>query len=189
MPVDLTAPASRRFARFRQGAAPEHPGSSAVPDDGMCLSAFLLLRPTGHGGEVLMGRINPEAPWERLGALDPARVAQIGHRWMLPSSQLLLFESPTEAVRRIVHEQLGTALPDLRGPAVFSESYRRNDPAKADPHWDLHFVFEGRWPETRFPRSRAFTELAFVDVARTPRSEIARAQADVLELVGLSSAP
>jgi hypothetical protein len=189
MPIDLPPPVNRRFARLTDAATPEGNGYVHVPNDGMCLNAFLILRPNGRGGEVLMGRLNREAPWDRIGGLAPERVTRIGHRWMLPSSQLLLFESPSEAVRRIVHEQLGATLSDLRGPAVFSESYRRPGADRSDPHWDLQFVFEGRWPEARFPQSRAFTELAFVDIARTPRGEIARSQADVLELVGLSPAP
>ena len=185
MSPEPQAPPARRYARLRPGATPDAPGASVVPDDGMCLSAFLVLRPVGRAGEVLMGRINPEAPWAWIGGLDPQRVARIGARWMLPSSQLLLFESPVDAVRRIVHEQLETSLPDLRGPVVFSEAYRREGSERRDPHWDLHFVFEGRWPEARLPKSTAFRELAFVDVARTPRADIARSQADVLELLGL----
>jgi len=181
------SPASRRFARFN---VPDPGGDyQALPDDGMCLSAFLVLRPSGHGGQVLLGRIDPAAPWAEVGGLSAERVARIGDRWMLPSSQLLVFESPAEAARRIVREQLGTSLHDLRGPAVFSEAYPRGTAGRVDPHWDLHFVFEGHWPEMTFPRSRMFRALEFVDIARTPRSEIARAQADILELVGLSPAP
>ncbi len=185
----MSAPPPSRPRRFARLALEPGGGRSPLPDDGMCLNAFLVLRPAGHAGRVLMGRIDPKAPWEEIGGLDAERVGRIGERWMLPSSQLLLFESPADAARRIVREQLGTSVSDLRGPAVFSDPYARPESGKTDPHWDLHFVFEGRWPEERFPPSRAFVELAFVDVARTARAQIARAQADVLELVGLSPAP
>jgi hypothetical protein len=178
----------RRFARLRRGAGPDHPGTLDLPNDGMCLSTFLVVQPEGQAGRVLMGRLDPTADWATIGGLDPARLGQIARRWMLPSSQLLFFESPTESAARIAKEQLGLALPGLTGPRTFSEAYARPG-AAGDPHWDLHFVFEGRWPSPRFPRAKPFAELEFVDVARTPRAEIARSQADVLALVGLATAP
>jgi hypothetical protein len=178
----------RRFARLWAGSRPEPPGSTAVPDDGMCLSAFLVVRPEGRSGAVLLGRLDPAADWAKIGGLDAGRVARVGNRWMLPSSQLLLFESPTEAAERIAREQLGVPLPGLTGPVTFSEAYRRPGPA-ADPHWDLHFVYEARWPTAEFPAAAPFAELGFVEAARISRSEIARSQADILALVGLATAP
>jgi len=180
--------AERRFARLRRGAGPDHPGTVDLPDDGLCLSAFLVVRPEGRGGEVLMGRLNPAADWATIGGLDPGRISRIARRWMLPSSHLLFFESPNEAADRIAREQLGVQLPGLTGPRTFSETEDRPGPDR-DPHWDLHFVFEARWPSARFPPSPTFAELAFVDVGRTPRAEIARGQADVLALVGVDAAP
>jgi ADP-ribose pyrophosphatase YjhB (NUDIX family) len=177
----------RRFARLRRATDPA-PDAVDVPDDGMCLSAFLLVRPEGRDGEVLLGRLAPAADWARIGGLDAARVARVGDRWMLPSSQLLLGEPPTEAAARIAREQLGVTVPTLVGPSVYSEAYRRS-PGPRDAHWDLHFVFHGRWPTASFPPSPAFRELAFIDVARLPRAQIARSQGDVLELAGLVPAP
>jgi hypothetical protein len=183
------APGARRYARLRAGDPSAHPGAVAVPDDGMCLSAFLVVRPADRPGDVLLGHLDPAADWARIGGIDPSRLAQIGERWMLPSSQLLLFESPATAAERIATEQLGTNLPGLEGPRIFSEAYRRPGGTAADPHWDLQFVFEASWPSRTFPTSPAFRELAFVEIARTPRASIARSQADVLELVGLAAAP
>jgi ADP-ribose pyrophosphatase YjhB (NUDIX family) len=174
----------RRFARLRPGSAPAPAGFSTVPDGGMCLSAFLVIRPPGAEGRVLLGRLDPGASWSELGALDPSRVAAIGEKWMLPSSQLLLFESPEEAARRIVREQLAARPLPLEGPAVFSEAYRRPDSGSRDPHWDLHFVFRGRWTSERAPRVPVWKELAFVDLATIEGSEIARGQGDVLALAG-----
>jgi len=154
----------------------------------MCLSVFLVVEPVGRPGHVLLGRIDPTADWATVGGLDPGRVERVGRRWMLPSSQLLLFESPDEAATRIAREQLGVSLPGLAGPTVFSEAYRSAG-TDGDPHWDLHFVYRAQWPGDRFPASAPFAELEFVDLARTSRTEIARAQADVLELVGLRAAP
>ncbi len=175
----------RQFARLRRGSEPTNPTTSVVPDDGMCLSVFLLIRPAAGSGRVLLGRIDPAASWWELGALDPSRVAAVGNFWMLPSSQLLLFESPEEAASRVAREQLAAPSLPLEGPTVFSETYRRPASRSRDPHWDLHFVFRGRWTSDRPPRVPVWKELAFVDLATLSPSEIARNQGDVLALAGL----
>jgi ADP-ribose pyrophosphatase YjhB (NUDIX family) len=175
----------RRFTRLRRGPTGESPGASDVPDDGMCLSVFLVLSSPESAGAVLMGRLEPSAAWPEIGALDAARAMAVGDRWMLPSSQLVFFESPEDGARRILKEQLGSAPIPLDGPAVFSEAYRRPGSPAADPHWDLHFVFRGRWPSSTPPRAPAWRALEFVDVRRTDPASIARNQGDVLALVGL----
>jgi hypothetical protein len=152
----------------------------------MCLSVFLVLRSPADSHKVLMGRVNPSAPWWEFGAMDPGRLERVGRSWMLPSRQLLLFEGPEEAARVIAREQLGSELPKVSGPAVFSDPSRRPGSEARDPHWDFHFVFDGLWPTPVPPSHRMWQELAFVDVPRTRRSEIARGQGDVLELIGLA---
>jgi hypothetical protein len=164
----------------------EAAGASGLPDDGMCLSVFLVLTPPGQEAAVLMGRIDPSAPWDEIGALDPARRRAIGDRWMLPSSQLVFFESPSEAALRILKEQLASDPIPLEGPAVFSEAYHRPGSAATDPHWDIHFVFRGRWRSASPPRVPAWRQLEFVDVGRLAPDGIARNQGDVLALVGLA---
>ncbi len=183
--MGATMNGGRRFARLRPGTEPAPTGFSTVPDDGFCLSAFVLLRPANQDGKVLFGKLDPGAAWSELGALEPARVAQVGDRWMLPSSQLLLFESPDEAARRIVREQLAARPIPLEGPSVFSEAYRRPGSTANDPHWDLQFVYRGRWPTDRPPRVPVWKELAFLEVAGLDPGQIARNQGDVLALAGL----
>ena len=175
----------RRFARFHRAPLAEHPGSSEVPDNGICLSVFLVLEAPDRDGAVLLGRIDPNARWWEIGGLDPGRIERIGDRWMLPSRQLLLFESPDDAARTILREQLGSPPLPLRGPLVFSDPADRPGPKGQDPHWDLHFVYRGRWSSATPPRATPWTRLEFVEIARTPRSAIARGQGDVLQLAGL----
>jgi hypothetical protein len=175
----------RQFARLKRGTEPVGPEFSLVPAEGMCLSAFLVIRPPGAERQVLLGRLDPAASWLELSALDPARVAAIGDRWMLPSCQLLLYESPEDAARRIAREQLAAASITLEGPAVFSDPYYRAGSRTKEMHWDLHFVFRGRWPSDRPPRSPVWRELAFLDPATLSGDEFARNQGDVLALVGL----
>jgi ADP-ribose pyrophosphatase YjhB (NUDIX family) len=151
----------------------------------MCLSVFLVLEHPKADGVVLLGRVNPMAPWWEIGALDPKRLAAIGDKWMLPSCQLLLFESPDDAARRILKEQLGSGPLPLKGPFVFSDPSRRSGSTAQDPHWDFHFVYRGRWTSASPPRFAPWKHLQFVEVAQTERVDIARAQGDVLELIGL----
>ncbi len=176
----------RRFARLRQGVATDVPLTSVVPENGMCLSAFLVLRPQGEDHKVLMGRIDPKAPWSWIGALGPEGVTRIGEGWMLPSSHLLLFESPEEAARRIAREQLESDLPPLEGTAFFSEAYPSRAHPTGDPHWDFQFVLRARWPSKTPPRAFPWKELAFRDLGQLHPEEIARGQGDVLELAGLA---
>ena len=175
----------RRYARFHRAPLAEHPGAAEVPDNGMCLSVFLVLEAPQRPGSVLAGRVDPDGPWWQIGAIDPGRISRIGERWMLPSCQLVVFESPSEAARRILKEQLGSDLIPLDGPFVFSDPSARPSSPGRDPHWDMHFVFRGTWSSGTGPRTSVWKQLEFVDVARTARGDFARDQGDVLELVGL----
>ena len=175
----------RRFTRFRRGPIEAYPGAFELPDDGMCLSVFLVLESPRKPGAVLMGKVDPNAPWWDIGALDSKRLGDVGDRWMLPGCQLLMFESPADATRRILKEQLETGGLPLEGPQTFSDPSRRPGTSTRDPHWDFHFVYRGRWPSETPPRAGAWKRLEFVEVARTSRNDIARLQGDVLELVGL----
>ena len=177
----------RRFTRLRPANGPSGPGYYEVPNNGMCLSTFLVLERRGHPGEVLLGRLDPAAPWFELGSLEGPRLAAIGSRWMLPASQLLFFEDPAEAAHRVLREQLGSDLPSLPAPRIVSEAYARTEAAPGtDPHWDLQFIYRAEWPHADPPHARAWKELAFVPAASLRHAEIARAHGDILELAGLS---
>lgn len=78
---------NRRFCRFAQ-TLPEN-GNGAVytteiPEGGLCLSSFLVIEE--GNGRVLMGHLNPSAPWDDIGALDAKRAMIHSKGWMLPSS-------------------------------------------------------------------------------------------------------
>jgi hypothetical protein len=178
----------RRFARLTSKAAGPSPGQSLVPGDGMCLSSFLILTDPGDPSRVLLGKIAPGPAWEEAGGIDPARAARIASGWMLPASQLLLFESPADAAGRIASELLGVPLGPVPSPTVFSETYRRAGAETADPHWDLHFLFRAPGPD-RAPTHRLWQELAYLEPRRLLRSEFARNHGDILELAGFSLAP
>lgn len=179
----MSEESSRRFTRFSPTGLPAD-GYSPMPKDGLCLSSFVLVAPRGRPQEVLVGRIDPSADWGTIGGLDPGRVRSIGDRWMLPSSQLVFFESPHDAARRILREQLGTSAISPGEPRVVSETYQSRRHPEQTQHWDLHFIYRSEWPETSPPHHPAWRELTFLDPATTPRAKFARSHEDILELAG-----
>src|SRR5207245_4789817 len=154
----------RRFSRFSKSPATAAFSVTEIPDEGVCLSAFLIVTEAHDPKRVLMGHMNPKAPWDHIGALDPSRVQEHSRCWMLPSSHLIFRESPDEAARRIAREQL--ELPDLAlsGPNVVSEVYTpRRFPGTAH-HWDIEFLFRGQLAATDATHPSSRTELAFLDL-------------------------
>jgi ADP-ribose pyrophosphatase YjhB (NUDIX family) len=164
----------RKFTRFNPQDRPMT--THEIPEGGICLSAFLVIGEAGHPERVLMGHLNPSAPWDHIGALDPERAEVNSRGWMLPSSHLLLGEAPEAAAERILKEQLGLPLLPLNGPHVYSEVYG------AKNHWDLEFVFIGE--RDQIAEHPAWSDLSFVDVNATPRDQIARYHEDILAHVG-----
>ena len=177
-------PPARRFQRLRPVADPSA-GVETVPNDGMCLSVFLLLGQPDPSGGVLLGRIDPGQPWGRLGGLTASRVQAIGDRWMLPSSHLVAYESPTEAAARIATEQLERPGLPLQGPEVHSETEHRPGRPPEDLHWDLHFLYRGAWPRDLPVVARPFRELRFFSPKELRPLEIARGGGDILRLAGI----
>lgn len=175
--------AQRRFSRFAEGRSTSD-GYWPLPPDGLCLSSFVLLSPSARPHEVLVGRLDPTAPWADIGALDPRRVELNAQGWMLPSCHLLYFESPHDAAQRVLREQLGLERVALEGPRVFSEKYRpRRHPERGD-HWDLEFVYRGTLESDSAPSHPAWSELRFVDPEERSRTEFTRSHDEVLELAG-----
>jgi hypothetical protein len=164
----------RRFAHFKKDVVP--PRMSEVPEGGFCISAFTILSKRDNPQQVLMGHINKKVAWDHIGALDPERVERHSKGWMLPSSALILGESPNHASKRILKEQLSLDRLQLEGPLVFSEVYGPMN------HWDLEFLYLGECDEV--PSSEAWSDLKFVDLSKTRRENIARCHEDILAHVG-----
>jgi len=157
-----------------------------VPEGGMCLSAFVLVSPPGEPWAVLMGHLNPDAPWDHIGALDAARALANAGGWMLPSSHLIFREGPEGAAARIAREQLGMERLELVGPKVVSESYLSKRFPNGPDHWDLEFIFRGAMRKEDIHPVIAWRELRFVDTRSLARSDIARSHEDILQSAGFA---
>lgn len=161
---------------------------SEIPEGGLCLSAFLALYESKSPSKILMGIVNPSAPWDQIGAISGAIIERSKDKWMLPSSHLLVHESPTEAAGRILKEQLGvdqTAV-SLSKPEVFSDVYDSWTGAKG--HWDMGFVFKGEVSNSRVLKgaeNKNWKKLDFLDLATIPKDQFARAHNDVLSYAGI----
>ncbi len=155
-----------------------------IPEAGLCISAFIILRKTGSADEVVMGHLNPEADWNHIGALDHERAERNSKGWMLPSCHLLLEESPEDAARRILKEQLGVEDQQLTKPEVFSEAYSSGKVWETTPlnHWDLQFIFQGE--RASISLQPAWRDLNFVDLRKTKKEDMARFHEDILAHVG-----
>jgi len=169
----------RKFARFSKTDRPMQ--TREIPEGGFCISTFVVLNQTGFLNRVVMGRLNTSAAWDHIGALDPERAEANSKGWMLPSSHLVLGESPATAASRILKEQLGVTDQSLARPRVFSEEYGRSN------HWDLSFLFTGE--RAAIAPHPAWRELAFVDTAVAKKEDIARSHEDILAELGRWKSP
>ncbi len=176
---------ARRFCRFSESSKTAAFSVTQIPKDAFCICAFVILRSREEPEAVLMGHMNPHAPWDHLGALDTDRIEAHRHGWMLPSSHLIYLESPDKAAQRIVREQIESDPVPLAGPTVMSEVYAPNRHPGAREHWDLGFLYQGSIPADPPPQASAWTDLSFVNTRTVRRPQIARAHEDVLRLVGL----
>lgn len=177
----------RQFCRFaRIAPSPESTAvyTTQIPEGGLCLSSFLILT-EGESRRVLMGRLNPDADWEEIGALDTDRVQTHSTAWMLPSSHLMVYESPQEAAMRVLREQLGIGHLELSDAKVVSEVGTPRRFPRLARHWDFEFIFRGKIVDGSTPKHDAWRELRFIDLT-TDRGEIARSHDEVLESAGFS---
>jgi len=155
-----------------------------IPQGGLCLSAFLVIH--DEDGRVLMGKIDTEAPWDHLGALDPQRIELHRSGWMLPSSHLIVHESPQAAAARIAKEQLELEDLVLSDPKVVSEVYPPRYFPDLHEHWDIEFIFSSILPKEKvLTKTRAFREIKMLDPRMTKRTEIARSHEDILASAGV----
>jgi hypothetical protein len=174
---------SRVFCRFAGGSA-NTLGVREIPTDGFCISTFLVITDSANPKSVLMGKVDPNGPWDHLGAMFPDLVQAASKGWMLPSSHMLLFESPDQSARRVLTEQLGAEGLQLSEPKIFSEVYNQKG---RENHWDLQFVFQGRLAPDRLPETRGvWKELRFLNTDTVSKGEIVRLNGDILGRLGLN---
>ena len=106
---------------------------------------------------------------------------------MLPSSHLIIHESPQDAASRILKEQLGLEDVKLGEPKVVSEVHTPKRFPNLPEHWDIEFIFRGEIEAGAVKKQisdNPWSDLAFVDLNKTSKKEIARSHEDILESCG-----
>ena len=106
---------------------------------------------------------------------------------MIPSSHLIIHESPQDAASRILQEQLGLEGVKLGDPKVVSEVYTPKRFPNLPEHWDIEFIFRGeieRGTVKKQISNDPWSDLEFVDLEKTSKKEIARSHEDILESCG-----
>jgi len=155
---------------------------ATVPKEGLCISSFLIItEKNGPKNSVLVGRINPKADWDHIGAINPSRLERASKGWMLPSSHLLMRESPETSVKRIIREQLGiedeSKVHLNPQPIVFGD-------VGVNQHWDLGYIYTGSMAKEDLPKhSNTWVDLKFVDFDKAAKSDFVRLQNDVISYV------
>lgn len=174
---------SRVFCRFARGGE-NTLGVKEIPADGFCISAFLVISDPTNAKSVLLGKVDPSGPWDHVGAMFPELAQAASKGWMLPSSHILLFESPDDAARRILTEQVGAEGLQLSEPKIFSEVYNQKG---RENHWDLQLIYQGTLSPDNLPKTTGlWKELRFVDVDALSRDELVRSNGDILGRIGKS---
>jgi hypothetical protein len=131
--------------------------------------------------EVVLGKINPEANWEYVGAIDKERAKIFSKGWMIPSSHLIFGEDPKDAAKRILREQLVLQNIGLEGPFVVSFQYASSR-APQHLHWDIEFIFKGKIES--IVKNELWNELEFIDVRKISKKDFTRGHEDILEAIG-----
>jgi hypothetical protein len=174
----------RRFCRFTRTEEGHPYGLRWDQPGGFCLSTFLVLSPELRPESVLVGKLNPQGPWDHLEGIDAERIRAHSGGWLLPASHLLLRESPEASAQRIVDEMLGGGRPTFEPPRVVSEVYTPRRFPETHSHWDIRFVFRGTWHGPAPSLPGVWSDLAFVDVNVVRRADFARSHEEVLASIG-----
>ena len=153
-----------------------------VSKGGTCLSSFLVLR--GIGG-ILVGKPAKTEIWIERFLVGEMFVQEysVSGKYLIPASHLKYGESPDEAARRVLTEQVGLGKGKLSFLEVQSHvSGDRDNPDEA--HWDICFLYEGR-VKGKIERPEWFSELKFVKPTDLKSDDFTRGHGDVLKEAGV----
>jgi ADP-ribose pyrophosphatase YjhB (NUDIX family) len=160
-----------------------------VTPGGTCLSSFVLI---SNGRNILVGKMAKPEVWVERFLVGPAFAPTYTNsgKYALPARHLHWYESPLEAARSIVREQIGIGVPKGKFSLLDVESFVSGDVAseKEPPHWDLCFIYRARVSKalaSRLRRPEWFSELAFKSLSGLKPGDFTRGHGDVLQAAGM----
>ena len=156
-----------------------------VPPGGTCLSSFVLVT---NGRRVLVGKMDRPEIWVERFLVGPSFVTNyVGSgKYILPARHLHWYESPFDAARSIVRDQIGLEVPDSKISLADVQSYASGDvnDEKELHHWDICFLYRVRVSKSmaaKLRRPEWFSELAFKPLGSLKQEDFTRGHGDVLQ--------
>jgi len=160
-----------------------------VPPGGTCLSSFVIV---SNGQRILVGKMDHPEIWVERFLVGPAfapRYADSG-KYVLPARHLHWYESPFEAARSILRDQVGLGVPGNKISLADVQSYVSGDinDEKEPPHWDICFVYQAHVSKNlaaKLRRPEWFSELGFKPLRGLKQDDFTRGHGDVLQTAGM----
>jgi ADP-ribose pyrophosphatase YjhB (NUDIX family) len=144
------------------------------------------------GQRILVGRMDRPEIWVEKFLVGPARakVYADSGKYVLPARHLHWYESPFEAARSVLRDQVGLDVPANRISLVDVQSHVSGDvnDEKEPPHWDICFVYKVQVPKSQAAKLRRpewFSELAFKPLGGLKQQDFTRGHGDVLQMAGM----
>ena len=133
----------------------------------------------------------PEIWVERflVGPAFVTRYAASG-KYVLPARHLHWYESPFEAARSVLLDQVGLDVPGNKVSLMDVQSYVSGDvnDEKEPPHWDICFVYQTQVSNSlaaKLRRPEWFSELVFMPLRTLKQEDFTRGHGDVLQTAGM----
>jgi|TARA_B100001971_G_C18185386_1_gene535269 ADP-ribose pyrophosphatase YjhB (NUDIX family) len=155
-----------KFARF--GTGPER-----TPEEGMCLSSFLVVR---KNDSVLVGKVGNPKYWEKKWFVPIAAPERWKNKWVLPAGHLLYGEHPDKTALRILREMLQ----QKSGKPKFLQTQSQSQPSG---HWDICFIYATA-VKTDIQKPAWFSEMKFQKISQLKRLDWGRGHGDILNDLG-----
>jgi len=160
-----------------------------VPPGGTCLSSFVIV---SNGQRILVGKMDRPEIWIERFLVGPkfAPVYAASGKYVLPARHLHWYESPFEAARSVLRDQVGLDVPENRISIVDVQSYVSGDinNEKEPPHWDICFVYQTQVSKnlaSKLNRPEWFSALEFKPVRSLKQEDFTRGHGDVLQTAGM----
>jgi len=160
-----------------------------VPPGGTCLSSFMVI---SNGQRILVGKMDRPEIWVEKFLVGTARakVYADSGKYVLPARHLHWYESPFEAARSVLRDQVGLDVPANRISLMDVQSHVSGDvnDEKEPPHWDICFVYQmkvSKSPVARLRRPEWFSELVFKPLGSLKQEDFTRGHGDVLQMAGM----
>jgi ADP-ribose pyrophosphatase YjhB (NUDIX family) len=161
----------------------------SVPPGGTCLSSFVVV---SDGRRILVGKMDHPEIWVERFLVGPkfAPLYAASGKYVLPARHLHWYESPLEAARSVLRDQIGLDVPESKISLKEVQSHVSGDinDEKDPPHWDICFLYQTKVTKSqveKLHRPEWYSELAFKPLGSLKQDDFTRGHGDVLLMAGV----